>query len=251
MATYTWSDVLTVAKQFVKNIPTTALDSIVCDQVNGLIWRSFYWRWSVASLTSGSGVLNLVDGTQDYAIGTTTGGGFYRLWPGHIRITRTDVTPNIAREKDVVAWLTPNLEVKGSIDSIQAIAYNSVTSGLRLDRAASVPSGTTYRIDGEYQFLPVKITTTATTVVFPDQYLSVAIEGVKWKYYQLGDDARAGEISTDGSGRLSYTGQLAVFQSELNAMREQEDTGKGDGQRFPGEGIGVGRSGNIGLFGWA
>lgn len=250
MGTYTWSNVLDVVRPFTKSIPTSTLDVTVVDQVNSAIWKSFYWRWAVATLTSASGVLNLVDGVQDYAIGTTTGAGFYRLWPGHIRITRSDISPIIAREKDVVAWLSPNLEQKGNIDAIQAIAYEPVTSGLRLDRAASVTGTEAYRIDGEYQFLPVKITTSASTIVFPDQYLSVAIEGVKWKYYQLGDDSRAGEMTTDASGRVQYTGQLAAFQSELHAMREQEDTGKGDGQRFPGDAIGVGRGVNAGLFGY-
>ena len=249
-STYSWGDIINTVKPFVKSIPTSTLDVIVADQVNSFIWKSFFWRWAVFSLTSNSGALNLVDGQQDYSIGTTTGSGFYRLWPGHIRITRTDVSPIIAREKTVVGWLAPNLEQKGSIDAIKAISYEPVTSGLRLDRAASVPSGTSYRIDGEYQFLPIKITSTATAIVFPDQYLNVAIEGVKWKYYQLGDDSRAGEMTTDASGRVQYTGQLAVFMSELHSMREQEDTGKGEGQRFPEDMIGVARSSSPGIFGF-
>lgn len=211
------------------------MDVTVCDQANAAIWRAYPWRWAQASLTSGSGVLSLVDGTQDYAIGTTTGGGFYQLM--RVRITRTDVSPVIAREKDITNWLAPNLETKGSVDTIQAVCYEPVSSGLRLDCAASVPSGTTYRIDGEYWFQPVKVTSTATTIVFPDAYFSVVIECLKWKYYQLGDDRRA----------LS---QRAVYEAELQKMVEQEDYGDAPGTRFPSSSLGASRSGNPGLFGW-
>lgn len=234
-STYTWNNILTIVKPYVKNVPTTTLDVTVCDQVNSYIWKRWPWRWAQFSLTSASSVLNLVDGVQDYGIGTTTGGGYYQLL--RVRITRTDVTPNIAREKDIVNWLSPNIEEEGSIDTIQAICFEPVSGGLRLDKAASVPSGTTYRIDGEYWFQPVKITLTSATIVFPDQYLDVAIEGLKWKYYQLGDDKRA-------------FAQKAIFDGLLDEMVKQEDYGDAPGTRFPADAFGMSKAGNPGLWGW-
>ena len=234
-STYTWNDALTVAKLFVKNIPTTTVDVTVCDQLNSWMWKSFFWRWSVTTLTSGSGALQLVDGTQDYGIGTTTGAGYYRLM--RVRITRTDTTPWISREKDILGWLAPNLEQKGNLDTIQAVCFEPVSGGIRLDRAASIPSGTTYQIDGEYQFAPLKITSTTSTIVFPDQYFDVVIEGLKWRYYQLGDDSRT-------------ESQFAVFSGMLEDMKRNEDYGDGQDQRFPGDSIGAYRAGNTGLFGW-
>lgn len=235
-STFTWAQAINTVAPFVKSIPTSTIDSVVIDQLNAFIWRAYPWRWAQASLTSGSGALTLVDSTQDYSIGTLTGAGYYRLLA--VRITRSDVTPNIVREKDITNWLAPNLETKGSIDSIQAIAYNPITSGLRLDRAASVPTGTTYRIDGEYQFSPVKITSSTAVIVFPDEYFSVAVEGLKWKYYQLGDDKRA-------------DGQKALFLGELQQMIQDEDYGNAQGTRFPEGSIGVGRGYGTGggLFG--
>lgn len=234
-SSYTWADALTVTKPFVKNIPTTVMDVTVCDQVNSFIWRSFVWRWAVASLTSNSGVLSLVDGTQDYSIGTTTGGGLFRIL--RLRITRTDVTPFIAREKNLMAWLPPSLDIQGSIDSIDGIAFIPETSQLRLDKAASVPSGTSYQIDGEYQFQPVKITATASVIVFPDQYFDTVIEGLKWRYYQLGDDSRMEK-------------QREYFMGMLDDMKAQESFGEAQAQRFPGDPFGMTRAGNPGLFGW-
>lgn len=234
-STYTWANALTVVSPYIKSISTSAIDATVCDQLNAYIWKAGIWRWSLASLTSASGVLSLVDGVQDYGIGTTTGAGYYRLW--RVRITRTDVSPWVARDKDIAYGLVPCLDLTGSIDSIQAIGYEPVSSGLRLERAASVPSGTTYQIDGEYQFAPVKITSTATTIVFPDHYFSLAIEGLKWKYYELGDDPR-------------WQAQQTIFLQELEKMKADEDLGNGDMYRFPGDVMGSRGVGNAGLFGF-
>ncbi len=190
----------------------------------------------MASLTSASGVLSLTQGIQDYGVGTTTGAGIYQLL--RARITRTDVTPFIAREKDVTNYLAPCLDMLGSIDSIQAISYQPEMGSLvlRLDRAASVPTATTYQIDGEYWFHPVKVTTSVTTIVFPDEYLDVAIEGTKWMYYQLGDDKREPQ-------------QRSVFLGLLNEMVAQEDWGNAAGTRFPSDALGWTRAGTPGLFG--
>lgn len=234
-STYTWANALAVVQPYTKNIPTSTIDAVVCDQTNSFIWKAFPWRWAQFSLTSGSGVLNLVDGTQDYSIGTTTAGGFYQLL--RVRITRTDVTPNIVREKDIVNWLAPNVETKGSIDSIEAVALEPVNTFIRLERAASVPTGTTYRIDGEYWAQPVKVTATSSTIVFPDQYFDVVVEGLKWRYYALGDDSRAPE-------------QRAVFFAMLEQMKEDEDMGNGPGQRFPASSFGTRVTTGPGLFGY-
>ncbi len=154
-STYLWNDALVQVKPFVKNIPTTVMDVQVADQTNAAIWRAYPWRWAQATLTSASSALALVQGQQDYGIGTLTGAGYYQLL--RVRISRTDVTPWIVREKDITNWLSPNLETQGSVDSIKALCYEPISSGLRLDCAASVPSGTTYQIDGEYWFKPIKI----------------------------------------------------------------------------------------------
>lgn len=237
-STYTWSQAIQTIQPYIKGIPTSTLDSVVCDQLNSFIWKAYPWRWAVATLTSATSVLDLTDGTQDYGIGTTTGGGFYQLL--RVRITRTDTTPDVTREKSISNWLAPNLETKGGIDSIAAISYdqtlNSGAGGLRLDCAASVPSGVTMRIDGEYWFQPVKVTTSTATIVFPDQYFDVALEGLKWKYYQLADDSRASE-------------QRAVFMAALERMKRDEDYGDAPGNRFPEEPLGVARYTGAGIWG--
>lgn len=232
-STYSWANILDNVAPYVKSIPTSTLDSFICDQINGIIWKRFPWRWAQASLTSASGVLTLVNGTQDYAIGTTTGSGYYKLL--RARITRTDVTPLMQREIATISnWLAPNANQSTDPLAVDSIAYEPLTSGLRLAQCPSVTGSATYRIDGEYWFQPLKITTSVTTIVFPDQYVEVAIEGVKWKYYSLGDDPRTND-------------QFLIFSAKLKEMASAEDYG-GEDTRFPGEGLGVG--GNVSTGTW-
>lgn len=241
-STYLWSEIITYVTPYVKSIPTSSIDNASVDHVNSIIWRAFFWRWSLDDLTA----ISLVDGTQDYAVTDTN---LYRL--ANLQITRTDVTPDVSRELDLVEYLSQELNLKGNME-IQAACYRTSSAGadlIRLDRAAAVPSGTTYEINGQYQFNPVKITTTST-IVFPDQYVDVAIEGIKWKYYQLGDDKRAGGPVADANGRVAYSGQYATFMALLGEMKRQEDFQNAQAQRFPGDSLGVGRSANPGLLGW-
>lgn len=241
MAAYQWADAVAYTKPFVKNIPTAALDLPACDTLNAMIWRYWFWKWSMGSLTP----IVAVDGTQDY---TVANADFYRLW--RARLTQTNVTPNVVIEKDVVGFLSPNLVASGGPWSIQAVSYNDALSKIRLDAAASVPTGVTWQIDGDYQKKPTKLTTTATDIPFADLYFDVALEGLKWKYYQLADDPRAGTQTTDGKGNGGYTGQLGIFMGLLDGMARAEGKGYGDSQRFPSEPLGAYRSGNPGLFGW-
>lgn len=233
--TYTWANALSTVQPYIKSIPTTNIDLVVCDQVNSYVWRRYPWKWAQATLTSGSGVLTLVQGQQDYSMGTLSGGGYYQML--RVRITRTDVTPFIARDKDWTNFLAPCLDLLGGIDSIQAMALEPVTNKIRLDRAASVPSGTTYQIDGEYWMLPTKVTSTSSVLPFEDQYFDVALEGLKWRYYALGDDKREPT-------------QRQVFMGVLGEMVAQEDYGDAPGTRFPESAIGYTRQGNPGLFGF-
>ena len=243
MAAYTWQNAIDHVAKYIKGVPTTAIDAVAADTVDNIIWKFWFWKWSMKSLTS----IAWVDGTQDYTIANSD---FFRLY--RVRFTRTDVTPNIVREKNVTNFLSPNLEQKGTIDSILAVSYNYEVGKLRLDKSASLPSGVTVNIDGDYQFQKTKITSTSASIVFPDYHFEVAIEGIKWKYYQLIGDPKAGTLQMDKTSRqVVYTGQLGIFYSALQAMAEAEGTGQGDSARFPDDPLGSARVSNPGLFAWS
>jgi|TARA_R100001086_G_scaffold174763_1_gene96073 hypothetical protein len=239
-STYTWDNILTFVKPFVRDIPTGDINTLAIDRVNRTMWKRFFFHWTLAELTS----ISLSDGTQDYAISDTD---FYR--PFHMRVTRTDTTPDIANDVDILEFLPPQLELQGSLYSFRAVAVRG-TSTIRLDRAASITGSTTMQIDGEYQTVPAKITSTSTTIVFPDDYVEVAQEGLKWAYMALKGDNRTGGVSFEKrTGSRGYTGQYAVFMSLLDDMAQAEDTIP-EPVRFPSDSMGSVRATGSDLFGW-
>jgi hypothetical protein len=242
-STYLWSDAVTFVGKYTKGVPTSALDPIAVDTVDAIMHRFWFWKWTMANLTP----IPWVNNQQDYTI---LDANFYRLYRARFR--RTDVSPVVVREKNVANFLSVNLEQTGGIDSILAVSYNYELGKLRLDKAAQIVSPVAIQTEGDYQFQHVKITTTATTVVFPDAYLDVAIAGLTWKYFSLISSPQAGTLQVDKQTRaVVYTGQLGVFYSALQAMAEAEGMGQGDSSRFPDDPLGVGRSTNPGLFAWS
>lgn len=237
-STYTWAELISWAKPRVQNIPTTSLDVIAADRVNRKIWKRFFWHWSVNPLTE----IATTTSVQDFAIADSD---FYR--PVHFRLIRTDVSPNISDEKDVLEFLPPELQIQGGLYSIRAISAIGTTT-VRLGSAINVTTSS-ISIGGEYQFSPAKIAATSATIVFPDEYADVAIEGLTWAYMLFAQDPRAGGSTTDKVGRRVYTGQYSAFMGELDGMAEAEDLGDGDATRFPDNPFGYRMAGRGGLFG--
>ena len=234
---YSWQELLAFAKPAVQNIPTSSLDNFACDRVNRVMWRSAFWRWSLSDLTS----IALYAGPQDWTIANTD---FYRLY--RARLTWVTTT-NVADEKDVVEWLPPALNYQGGLYDIRAMCAIGTTT-VRLDRGFNGGDGNAFRINGEYQRFPTKVTTTST-IEFYDDYADVAIEGLKWAYMIIAKDPRGGGMQADQRGNISYNGQYGVFMALLEQMKQAEDF-TGDPFRIPDDSLGVGRAGDQGIFGW-
>jgi len=241
-STYSWDNVLTFVKPYVASIPTGTLDVLACDRVNRIMWRAAPFRWTQANITA----VSLTDTAQDYALTDTN---LYRLL--RARITRTDISPNLSSALDILEWLEPTLEVSNGMYAIRACSMIATTSTVRMDVAVSVPSGVAMSFRGEYQIVPSKVTTTTGTIIaFPDDYIDCAIEGLKWVYMVLAKDVRAGGANTTSKGDRVFTGQYATFMALLDEMKEAEQLGNEQGQRFPESPLGVGRQSSANLFGW-
>ncbi|KKK59717.1 hypothetical protein LCGC14_3031610, partial [marine sediment metagenome] len=65
----------------------------------------------------------------------------------------------------------------------------------------------------------------------------VHVEGIKWKFYQLADDPRAGTVQVVNHNKI-YTGQLGIFHDALNDMKAQEDVGDALSFEFPSDPLG-------------
>ena len=231
---YTSQDALDIAKAMNHKIPQDSIAAFACDTVQNIIWTRYPWAWTMGTLTA----ITCVDGTQDYSISNTD---FYRLSVFQPpRIVRTDLTPVEYRELNVKQHLGVELTLKGGLETIRNISYEPEISKVRLDFAASVPSGTTLQIQGPYQKKPTRITadTLTTALTQPDHYFQVFLEGVRWKLYELADDPRAGALRTDKEQNTAYTGQLGSFMNALADMAAAEDLGDGEDPAFPSTPLG-------------
>src|SRR5215831_13504564 len=123
-STYTPQDAIALAKNFIHGIPVDAVGFQLCDIVNSGIWRSFYWRWSIKSLTA----VNLVNLQQDYP--SVIPSDFYRF--KMVRVTQTNVVPTEFREIDQKSYIATELSRSGTINDIKIYAIQSEISGIRL-----------------------------------------------------------------------------------------------------------------------
>jgi hypothetical protein len=230
--TYKWSDVVNMAKPFVKNIPlaTGNTDIMACDFVSSRIASAVPW----APLTQTMAPVSLVDGTQDYDVPINV----FRLL--QVRLTNTGVTPNQSIELNIQHSLAPDLTPR-SWQAIRAVSLEPGVGQLRLESAVQVPSGATYQIDGEYQINQTKITALSQDLWFSDSYVHVAMSGLLYYFYKMAGMAEAGILQADQtSGRSSGTGQLGEFIAGIWEMRRVEMGDYGE-QMHPSESLGSGQ----------
>lgn len=240
---YSPKDAINLVQSFAHGIPVADVASMACDMVNSMIHVFYPWSWTVSTLTP----ITCVQGQQDY---TPTNTDILR--PLILRLVRTDVTPNEARELALLANLPVELSRTGGIETITAAGYLS-SGAIRLMYAASIGGSQVMQIQGFYQSVPTRITDAnlTTPFAFPDRYFNVFIEGLKWQLYHLADEPRAGMMtySKNGSMQRVYTGQLGLFMDSLLTAARTEDLAGGDEFMWPESPIGVGRSYWPGIYG--
>ena len=236
-STYTPQDAINLATALNHNAPPDGIQVYAVDLMNSFIWVAFPWTWTRKTLTT----ISLSDGVQDYAHSQTD---FYRFV--NLELNQTSTTPNVVRALSQKNHLSQELVTTGGIDTIRHFSWEPSISKIRLDYPAAVPSGTTIVIQGEYQYVPTKITesTLTTALTLPDHYFQVFLEGVRWKFYELTDDPRAG-TTQEVRGRAVHTGQKATFMAAFDAMKEAEDFSDAEDVVYPGGGtLGQGRENN-------
>lgn len=233
MSTYSPQDAIDMAKAMNHKIPIVPIQVWVCNQVNSMIWTTAPWNWTQATLTA---ITPLVDGTQDYAHSQTD---FYRMV--NLRLARTDLSPVKYQELFQKNHLGVELERKAGIDGIRYFSWEPNISKIRLDYAASVGGTAVLALQGEYQKTPTAIdqSTLNTALVQPDHYFNVFLAGVRWMFYDLADDPRAGTSQEVTLGRKVFTGQLGVFMTFLDEMKRAEDFSDGEELNFPSEPYGA------------
>ena len=166
---------------------------------------------------------------------------------------RKYISPNVFDDLAVLSNLPPDLSRKLGFRTIKNLGYFGSQNFFRLETAVNISGTTTLQLQGEYQKVPTKITTTTMTTVLPepDYYFDVFLEGVKYHALALSDDQRSGgiQVMSNGSIGKTFAGQYGIFMDSLLNMARTEDLGSGDQWRWPEAGFGVGQATNPGLFG--
>lgn len=242
---------VTVTTNYAHNLPTgTSLNGIVAT-IAGAGVSGYNGSLTITSVTNSTTIVGTIATSGLAASGAPGTNNILRILKQ--RTARLDTSPAEYRELKLLNNLSPELTRQGGLDTITAASFYGSSNTVRLDLAASIGTGVIMQVQGEYQFMPTKITDANmnTALPFPDQYFNVFVEGVLWQIYRLSDDPRAGSgaMSINGSQSKTRQGQYAIYQQAMEQMKNIEDLGSGDEFMWPEEPLGVGRSFFPGLFG--
>lgn len=240
---YSWQDLINLGSTFGKGIPLTKVNAQIADFVSAEMYIEYPWKQTITNTANGT--INLIDSQQDYSCEAPNIMRLVKAW-----IVRTDVTPNETRDLDVVKDLSVDLYSKSYV-AIRAVSLQQSLGLFRLESAVNIPTGTQIELRGDYQIDPIKVTDLSLPIWFQDHFAFVALEGLLYWVYKLGDDSRAGSAQTDAYGRaIGYSGQMAMYKAALNRMKMTEEYGFTE-TVFPHEPFGLPRDSNsLNIFGW-
>lgn len=240
LGTYSPAQAVDLCVEYLHGYPVTNVQARACDIINSWIWTAYPWRWTLKNMTP----FSLTNGVQDYAAAPVD---MLRIIDA--RIVRTDLTPSPSKELLMKNYLSPESVSRG-FAGLSLMAFEPAAGVLRLDARVATQAPEVLQVQGRYQFLPPRITDADLDSIFyfPDVYFDCYVEGLKWKFYQLADDDRAGQAVSGKNGVTNYSGQLGMFIGALERMKESEDYADADTTMFPEDSLGAGNRGNAGLF---
>jgi len=214
-ATYRPIDAFDICKRFIKNMPLEQVQVRVLDSVSKVMWMAAPWRWSIGSLPN----ITLVANTQDYTVALPA--DFLYAVTSYV----TDQNGGSPRDLEIV----PSMPVGGLVGQVSRVAFTGTagTNGTArfFPKPVTLPTGTQTVISMYKKTAPVITPAnvfTAGTLVFDDEWTPVYEAGVLWLSYLFADDTRAGSAQADGRGTYSFTGQRAVFEANIQLMKERE-----------------------------
>jgi len=241
--TYAWQDLINVGSSYGKGIPLSKVSPQICDFVSKDMYQEYPWKQTITNTPKGN--IPLLDSVQDYSCEAPNIMRPVKAW-----ISRLDVTPQETRDLSIVRDLSEDLYPRSYV-SIAEVSLQQSIGKFRLQAAVNVPTGMQLELRLDYQFDPIKIVSLTQIIWFDDRFAQVALEGLLYWVYKLGDDQRAGSATTDAFGRvIGYGGQLGIYKAALNRMKMSEDWGFTD-SLFPSEPMGVPRDSNaLNIYGW-
>lgn len=274
-ATLNWNQLFDFTRrQGASSVQVSPSDTIIiCQLVSSRIWTAHSWQFTLTTCPA----IECVNGQQNYPMPSDC----YRLvkawlrYPQPIAGSSNTVPPyddpacialyaaiksqQYVRSQDQLvdtpAFFFYPLDVVKTLDhnlypntaqQQKAITQVGNAGQWQLSSATYVPADQPFALLGQYQPFAPKIHDLGKLPWFPDNYLNLAESGILYYLYKANGDPRAGAASF-ADGRMTYSGQLAVWMSEVESAAEEEREGSVDtftpessiGSEFAGQGIWV------------
>lgn len=214
---YKPTDAFEYAKRYIKNMPLDTVQLRILDAVSKMMWMAAPWRWTLAAMPQ----ITLVASTQDYTL--TLPADFLYAESAYV----TDQAGGNPRDLSI----EPFLPTGGLVGQPSRIAFTGVPGTANGGTARLFPTpGTqpspTPRVISTYKKWAPTLTlaniNTGGALQFDDEWAFVYESGVLWLAYLYADDARAGTSQYGNNGTFTFSGQRAVFEANLQLMRERE-----------------------------
>ncbi len=214
-STYSWSDLITFVGQSFPRLQADAAGALICDLMQSAIWDKADWRFALKTMPP----FYLVGIQQDYvAPSVVVPTDFLGLRSALLVYNGTEPATTYPPLK-VLRYLQKTY----AQGRTQSISYESELGGFRIfPRCPSGIGVMDYQIECTYKKNPVKVTTATlmNTMPWDDQYMGVAVEGMK---YFLKPSAQ----QTDAD--------LQRFLAAIEGMAEHEAINLGDQPISPAE----------------
>lgn len=214
---YAPSAAFNYVKKMIKNMPIQDIRAQVLDDTLKMMWEAAPWAFSIGSFPD----VTIVANQQDYTVAIPA--TFRKLQHAYI----TDSTGQTQRS---AIEIVPLIEAGGPPGQISSVAISGTPGMSGTMRTyptwGAVRVGATLKIISQYKKVAPTITdlnyNTPGVQVFDDDWFWVYNSGVLYQAYLYGDDQRAGGASMGANGQWQFTGQRAVFEANLQFMREHE-----------------------------
>lgn len=220
MFSYSWGDLVAVSNRFSKGLPAQTVNAQICDFVSQEMYVSYPWKQTITNTASAK--IPLVDSVQDYSVEAPNIFRPLKAW-----FRRTDVLPIQTRDleikKDLSVSLTPI-----SWQGIRVVSLQQSVGLFRLESAVQIPAGTQIELCFDFQANPIKVEGLNQIIWFDDRYAVVAMKGILYWIYKLGDDQARAQT------------QYMEFMDSLSKMKAAEEFGYTESV-FPADVMGEGR----------
>ena len=224
-STYKPVDAFDFSKTMINKMKLEQVEVRILDTAMKVFWMAAPWRWTIGALPN----ITLLAATQSYPIALPAD-FLYGL-----ECVQTDQAGGTPRDILVVPAVKPG----GLIGGTSQIAFSGVSGTMGTALITPIP-GTLpvpqYLLSLYKKQAP---TLTASNIytkgiqVFDDEYFHVFESGVLWASYLYADDQRAGSAQADNKGGYSFTGQRAIFEANIEWMREREPMHISDPRNVP------------------